>query len=386
MPLHTQSAYNLGPTSSLKELAGFQVLQHLASSMLSIFSVIYLYVNAHFSLLEITLFFTAYSIIFLVLAPLGAKFAAHYGVKKSLLISTPLYLLMIGGYYLLSIYPDWLFLVALLAALFAMFYWPALHIDFVHALTDGREGRELGLLYAVMTLTGVIGAVLGGFLYETYGAWAMFLAATVFILASVFPLILTKDVHEPFSLSYQELIQYCCRPGFWPKNIVWAAHSVQVSVLEIYWPFYIYIVLESIWSVAWLTALTIFITMLVMMLFGKLVDQWSRWAALRIAAFFNLLIWTLRIFVFNPLSIAIVDAAGRSASGAVQVSVQAILYKRARRKDQVSFLMRRELFHHLGKVLMLLIFAGFIAVFGEAYLFVAFVIAAVACLGYFLIY
>lgn len=387
MPFYNDRQYcHLGAMARLKRFCLFQVISRLAGSVICVFSAIYLYSTARFSLLEIVLFYCAFGISYVFLAPLGAKFAARHGVKKSMLISIPLHLMYLGGYHLLVEYPILLFAVAVLLAVFSMFYWPALHIDYAHVLVRGHEGRELGFIYSSMTLISVVGITLGGFLYSNYGAWAMLAAAGILFIASAVPLAFTKDIHEPFSMRYKELVLYCCAPGSWHKNIVWAAHGAQMSVLTVFWPLYIYVVLESIWSVAWLTALTIFVTMLAMMLFGKLADRWSRWATLRIAALVSFVLWFFRIFVFNPFSIAVVDAVGRTATGAMQVSIQTIVYKRARRKDQASFLMRREIFHNIGKVFILLLSAGLLAALGETHFFLVFVLAAAACLGYFFIY
>ncbi len=371
---------------NLRRFFGFSVLDHLSGSVVGLFSTIYLYVTAGFSLVQIALFSSFYSLAYVFLAPLGAKFAAHYGVRASLLVSAPFYLILMGGYYILQFQPQWLFGVAILSALFAMFYWPAYHIDLAHALRRGHEGREVGLLFAILTLVGVGGTALGGYLYDFHGAGAMFLAASMFTVLALIPLLITRDVHEPFALSYRDLLAYSCSPGYWAKNIVWAAHSIQLGVLVSFWPIYVYLVLTNIWEVAWLTSLTTLVTMVVMVFFGRLADQWDRWRTLRLSALANLLAWLAALFVYRPVGVALADALGRSASGAVQVSMQTILYKRAKHQDQVSFLMRRELFHHAGKIIAYLVLAGLLFWLGESFFFIALVMAALACLGYFLIY
>ena len=71
----------------IKALYGAMTLQSLALAMLMLFEPIYLW-QLGFSLSQIIWFFVGGYVLYLLLMPLGAKFATQFGYEHSMVLST----------------------------------------------------------------------------------------------------------------------------------------------------------------------------------------------------------------------------------------------------------------------------------------------------------
>src|SRR3989344_4380415 len=93
------------PKKELTQVYFSAALRSFSISLLAIFVPLYLFQNRGFSLNQTLLFFVFYSVIFALCTPIAAAFASRFGLKHSILLAGPLYLLFIASLHFLPSTP-----------------------------------------------------------------------------------------------------------------------------------------------------------------------------------------------------------------------------------------------------------------------------------------
>ncbi|MBI3251357.1 MAG: hypothetical protein HYZ62_00425, partial [Candidatus Andersenbacteria bacterium] len=112
--------------AEMKELYMFSLLFSFASALILIFEPIFFYKEG-FTLSQIAMYYAVHYVLYALLLPVGAKFAARFGLERSLTFSLPIFVL-----YFLALAAvasvQWFFWVAVaLLTLHKILYWPAYH-------------------------------------------------------------------------------------------------------------------------------------------------------------------------------------------------------------------------------------------------------------------
>ena len=132
------------PHKELTQIYISSAIRNFALSLISLFVPLYLFKELGYPLEQVMYFFIFYAAIFAVLTPMAAKFSARFGLKHSVLISVPLYLLFVLLLYFLPTYSIPLFIIAGLLGASQAFYWMGMHIVFKHASDHKHRGEEVG--------------------------------------------------------------------------------------------------------------------------------------------------------------------------------------------------------------------------------------------------
>src|SRR3989338_6126443 len=120
---HHQFWWRFFPKKELTQIYFSVALRSFAISLISIFIPLYLFQEKNFSFEQTLFFFIFYSLIFAISTPFAAKFASRFGVKHSILVAVPLYMLFVGMmHFFSSVTPQILLTSASLGASQA-FYW-----------------------------------------------------------------------------------------------------------------------------------------------------------------------------------------------------------------------------------------------------------------------
>lgn len=120
---HHQFWWRFFPQKELTQIYFSVALRSFAISLISIFIPLYLFQEKNLSFEQTLLFFIFYSIIFAITMPLAAKFASRFGIKHSIIVGVPLYILFVAMmHYFSSAVMQLLFTSAVLGASQA-FYW-----------------------------------------------------------------------------------------------------------------------------------------------------------------------------------------------------------------------------------------------------------------------
>ena len=178
--------------------------------MISVFIPIFL-LDLGFSVISVALFYLFQSLFIMFCVQFFIIFAAKKGAKKSMVVSTPILLLfffmLFASDYLLAFlgfYP-YLFLISLVGIVSSAFYWMGLHIDFSKVHTENKAAKQISWLHALSIFFSIFGPLLGALLISLYGFNITFLFVCFIFSLSLIPLLLTKDIHEPFVINIKNI-------------------------------------------------------------------------------------------------------------------------------------------------------------------------------------
>jgi MFS family permease len=76
-------------------------------------------------------------------------------------------------------------------------FWFSYHTDFSKFSRKKSRGKQVGVSKIVTALASVVGPIAGGIILSFFGFKVLFLLVSFLLIASTFPLFLSKEIHEP---------------------------------------------------------------------------------------------------------------------------------------------------------------------------------------------
>lgn len=355
-----QSLFAHRLTRQVRELWTSTLILDLAVSMVTIFEPVFLFVlfSRHWPLkttLElIALFYLAIYIAYFFVVPWGAKFAKRFGYENSIAVAS---LFQIAIYFsLFAANRSLIFIyLAILAYIIAkMLYWPAFHSNFARFSTVGEQGREISNLWALESSIYVLGPLIGGLVLEYYGFKVLFLIVSVLILVSNIPMLVTKETFEAHSFPYwpamKRLFSRENRRHFWAR----LGYGEEWIVLVI-WPIFMYLVAEDYLGLGVITAISTFITTLLLLFIGRLTDKSDKQKILRFGVIFYFFSWLIKIIARTTFGIVVLDTYGRVAKNSISLPVVASTYHAAQDGSVMNTIVSFEMSLVVGKILAIVL-------------------------------
>lgn len=322
----------------------------LAVAMVLLFEPIYLYKQG-FSLVHILFFYLGVYCLYFFTLPLGAKFAKWHGCEKSILVGTLFYVFYFLALALIAWKPWFIIVASVLLTLQKTFYWPGYHGDFAKYSLKEERGREIGNMIAIVSTVFVIGPILGGLISSIAGFTMLFIVASILILLSNLPLLITKEEFRPAHFSYFGALKGIFNFREWRSFLSFIGYGEELIVMTM-WPIFMYIVLKSnVLSVGGVIALSTLITSLAILFIGKFTDKRNDVGILRAGSLFRIPVWFGRAMVTNGFGIFLVDIFSRISKTMVSVPLTALIYTKAKRAGVMNYIIYFEMVLVLGKIL-----------------------------------
>ena len=309
----------------LSELYTSIMMRSFGVGIVGIFVPIYLY-DIGYSLSEIFLYFTIYFLSRPVFSFAAAALAALKGPKHTMFYS---YLLSIAGFGLLLILPgnSWAFLLTSSVNGAAMtFFFVSLHVDFSKIKHTEHGGKELGYLIIMDRFGKVLGPLAGGLLAAYVGPQASIISAMVVIALSAFPLFQSR---EPVRLNQSLNYNGIKLKKFWRTIALDLSYTVDGLGTLFIWPLFIalFIAADNAYqSVGWLTALGAFVSVIVVITIGKLIDGKKAGLIFRLSAMGNFLLYFFRVFSSTLGMAALVNVANEPLTLGYSMPALKVLY------------------------------------------------------------
>lgn len=319
---------------AVRDLYVATTIQNFALATVAVFEPVYLF-QAGYRLSTICLFYAGVYLLYLLLLPLGVKFALRWGYEKGMVVGS---LLWVALYVLLalSVGNHWLLLAAV--AVYAVqkaFYWPGYHADFAQYSVDEEQGREIGSISFLQTGAAILGPAVGGVILATGGFTTLFTVVAMLLLVSNTPFLRRPERFEPERMRYGELWRQLLAKA----NARWTVASLgygEELVALVLWPVAMSIVLaQNSVVLGGLTALAALVTAVSAPLLGSLGDRLAPSRILRSSALLYLVSWLGRPLVASPLGVLAADTLSRVTKNGIGVSYSQLLYHRARQDGRV---------------------------------------------------
>lgn len=375
------SLFSLHTKTELKHLYQFSTIFSFASSLIIIFEPIYLY-QQKFPLWFIGVYYGLHYLLYTSLLPFGGKFAARFGLERSLVVSLPLFVLYFLALAVIPQYRAFVYIAIVLLTLHKIFYWPAFHAIMAEFGDGKNRGTELSWMSFTHYGVGIIGPFVGGAIAELLGFPVLFVFASFLVLASAIPLLRTPDGYQRSSFSYHEPWKVITAPRYRSVTLTmlgWGENLIDM----VYWPLFAFLVLGGTQKLGIYFSLALAMMTAIGFFIGDFTERYPRQRIVRTYLPFMVLGYLFRPLAFGYMRVAVTDTLARVSFAGVMIPMMYELYGRAKRGGSLRFAVSLEILIAITKTIT----AGTLALvffFVAPYpaFIIAFMLAAAFCLLY----
>lgn len=342
-------------TRAAKQLFGSVAILSFAVSAVTLYEPIYLYMLGY-SLRSIVGFYLLVYVLYVLLLPIGARFAARYGYTRALLVGSLLYI----PYYL-SLFGiekiPWFFCVApIFFALQKSYYWPAFHADFARSSTKGEIGREIGEASLVVTTVSMVGPLAGGFIAAFLGFPALFVVVSVLIFLSNIPLFRSRSTSEPEPYSYRLPFRNLLDRRNRRRVLGYAGYGEELVYMAL-WPIFVYTVTTGVFRVGAIMTMSAVLVSLVLLVIGRWADQNRKQSMMYAGSIAVAMSSFARVIAVSAPFLLFAEGAYRISRAAIDLPLLTGLYDRAKRHQYLAATSLFEMSLSIGKIgIMVLLF------------------------------
>ncbi len=331
---------------------------NLAVASVNIFEPIFLFslfvqqYGTHASIKAVLLFYLLVYIIDFFIMPLGAKVALHIGYERAIGLGS---LVTVGFYLSLFIAQNhfWFLAVAIIAyAVSKTLYWPAYHSNFARFSADGEQGRQIGTMTALLSLTQMAGPLIGGLMITWYGFSALFILVSVLVVVSNVPMLITREKFIPAKFSYIDAYRRLFTKGNRRKLVAYLGYGEEL-IADVIWPIFIFTVVKDFLGLGFLVAISVLVTTIVVLYIGRATDSSER-STLKYGLVIYVLSWLWRLIARSAPTVLLVDVMARISKQAITIPITALTYEHAQDTSVMKTIMLFEMALVAGKILAII--------------------------------
>lgn len=351
----------------LTEIYITHAIRNFAISMVGVFVPIF-FLSKNVSLLHLFFYFLAQSMTQLLLYTFGSKIVCKIGIKHSILISQPVlitfFILMNHIDFFRNTFSDSSLSVCY-GALYAVamfFYWLPFHLDMVKFTDKNSRGKQIGVLQAVAMSFGIIGPLAGG-LIITYASFnVLFIIVAILLFMATIPLFMTDDIKINAHYRIKDLFG----SGKGKNKIIYLAEGArQVSALVL-WPVFLFFISIQISSLGLLYSVTNLLLAIFSVVVGRLTDVMNKNTLMRVGAIFHGISLTARTLFRSIFLIFSVQSIGAISFPLLNIPYSSIIYSEAKKQGEALFIINRQLFFNVGRIINILLALTIFIITGRA--------------------
>jgi MFS family permease len=324
-------------------------IRYLAMGMVGIFEPIYLYIHFNNSIAYVLFFWSAYSGIFALGCVFGGKIMAKLGLKRTMLLSHFFYF----AYFICLFFIEagfWIIgLAVFIRSIGAILFWPAFHTDFIRFTKGEKRARHVSKMSVVSLVAGIISPIIGGLILAGLGYMTLFTVVLVTLLASSFPLFLSKERFEIYTDDYKKAWQRILKN----RDTTFALFSlgVEAGTDFIIWPLFIFILGINYEVMGGISTVSFLIAALFALYMGRITSKRNKAKLLNIGSILLSIAWLLKILVRNTISAFLGQNFYRICKTYALIPFRTTLYDKAAAKkaEADEFIIYREMAIHISR-------------------------------------
>lgn len=333
----------------------------VSSGLLGIFLPIFFYNTFEQNFQYLILFYLLGHLSYGLLAPLGARFLNKFGFKKALVFATlwgalfytALFFMKEGSSNLIYLIP-----ISFITMLFfRLFYWLPYHVDFAKFTNKNNRGKQVGLLLATLTIFGVAGPAIAGYVIENFGFNILFIATVGFFILASIPFSIVPRTNEKFVWSYTKTWKNLLSKKNRHLVLSLIANGAENVIGIIVWPVFIFLLLDGDYlKVGTISSFIIGGTVILQLIAGKYIDKMpEKGKMLKVGSMLYAIGWIIKIFVITSFHVFIAGLYHSLTGILTRTSFDTIFYELAADKGHYvdEFTVFREMAIQMGKVLTL---------------------------------
>ena len=357
----------------LRELYAFSLFFAFAYALITIFEPVFFYKEG-FSLSFIALYYAVHYSVYVFALPLGGKFAARFGLERSLIISLPAFVAYFITLAAVSEYKDLVWLAIVFLTIHKIFYWPAFHTLFAKHGEAGNRGTELSWMRVLQYGVGILGPVVGGVIARFFGFPILFIFTACLVMLAAIPLLRTKERFRVSSFPYRLPWDMIISPKF--RNMSRAMLGMGENLIDmVFWPVFLFIILGNEARLGIISSIAVGLMTITSFFVGEVADKVSRRYLLRLHLPFLVLSYLFRPFAVTPVQALLTEGFSRMSFSGVNLAMLYRLYTQGKSTRVLGYVIAFEMVLAFAKALTAI---SLIFVFGYFLPYDAFSITFVA--------
>lgn len=321
------------PSQQVRELFMSRAILDFATGSVMIFEPIYLW-SLGYSMSWILLFYGAVYVLYFFALPIGGMICRRHGFERTILLSSPFLIVWYLAFFAIPLHPAFAPLAIVSLVIQKILYWPGYHANFATWSEKKEGGREVSNMAVFGGMAAILAPAFGGFLISVGGFRALFIAASVLILASNVPLLRTPELFMPQRFSYAGAFRRLARPEHRRSLFAFIGFGEELIAL-VAWPLFIAAAVSGYAVIGLVVSLAMFVNVLATLYIGRISDDGAKVPVLRSGVIYTTASWLVRPLVAGSLGVFLIDSFYRVSKNMVNVPLVALLYGGAKSGNTV---------------------------------------------------
>lgn len=351
-------------------------LHVLALSTISVFVPIFL-LNMGWSLGSVMLYYVILNSVNAPMNFVAKHFIYRIGARKVIIIGTFFYIVFFGLLYNLTA-GNWplLAVMAVLAATYDAFYWVG-HIYYFMKCEENKDdvAREVGLMHIAKRVAGIMAPLFGAAILVLFHKNVLIVISMALFALSAWPLFRISGHKDRPETKPKSLREYFAGGDGLREYLLQSLYAFHGSAEYTIWPIFIYLLFESVESVALIPAI-VSVSMAIFIYFVGRIRRVDRSKAMAVGALCVALIWASRMLWHNDIFFYASVFVSGIFSILVSMPLESTMYEKGEKKDALATSAHRNFFSMAPRILLYATLFVLVEVFH-----VSFTIAALAMLG-----
>ncbi len=330
-------------------------IRGFVSSLIGFFIPIY-FLTIGFSLSTVLWFFAIYYYFVILFSVLAGGIGNKVGLKHTMIISLPSFLIYLLGIMSLkknhSIFL--LYSLSIFGAFISSLYWVPLYTLFARLSSNKNSSSQVGMLFSLRSLAGIIAPVLGGLISVYFGFESLFILAIIILIIPIVILINSKDIHPHINFSFQDLLSFFKKHTRLFLTIM--LDSFGTFSEEILWPLFVYLILLDTMAVGVVGSLVGIGTIIFTLFVSKIIAKHSYHLIIRISAFMLAASWILKTFTNQKISIYAISVIAAMFAIMFSIPLADSVYQTAKKnKNLDEFIVFKQMLAYFARLIAVLL-------------------------------
>lgn len=345
--------FNLFTNKNFSKLMSSYRIQAIADSLLSVFSIVFLYEKFNLSIFTFLTLFLIDSFLSIFGFIFGAKIMSKIGMRTSIIIGSIMFMINYLGYVIFNFNFTLAFIVFLLSSVVGRgLFWTGYHVSFSLFTDNEKLGEQIGRLKNIIAIIGVIIPILSSFIIEKVGFNILFLLAFLIYIISIFPLLKMDNIKQKYDFGFLETFKNIFSKKYIRNFFIGFSEGGETGVKVIMWPIFMYIFMDnSISSVGVLMSSILLVTLIANSFVGKISDKKSKASLIRLGGIMYGFGWVGKVFSITSTQLFIFSAYQNIINPILKVPYESRFYESINHKGDLvdEYTVMREVSNFIGR-------------------------------------
>lgn len=287
-------------------------------------------------------FYGALRLTMMFLLPLCAHLLTTVGNRLTMVVAYGFFALTIISLNFAQDIPRLLFMAIISYAGFEAFVITSERMIMASNSLRSRLGKDISVSQFVIQLANMVAPLMGGAVIVYLGYQTLFMSSLILVMGLVIAATHLSGRSYRTELSFKTASPLLTNIDF-QRMIVSTLGRYMVLVALLFWPIYLYLLLGGVDRVGYLYSASFFMAMLFSLAAGVNIDGQKTRRPFFGSAGVVATLWVSRIFIYNPFTIAFVDALDRLAGNYHWLFYDTLLFKAGKVRNTLLFFVTREI-------------------------------------------